>query len=110
MAETDGPVSDEHERQVEVAGHTYRLRALPSSSEEGWVADVVGYAALDGARVPTRDLPGVEPPTRDPARLLGRMRMGGSSPDEALNRLAEQVGDTIAEAARGGEDGERAGG
>ena len=100
MAEIEGGLIGEQEREVEVEGHRYRLRARPSSSAEGWDAAVVGYVASDGAREPVRDLAGFESATRDPGRLVGRLRMGGSSPDEALNRLAEAVGDAVAEAVR----------
>jgi hypothetical protein len=100
VTEIDAGFPGEQERQVEVEGHRFRLRALPSSSTQGWEATVVGYEALEGARTPERDLPGFESATRDPGRLVGRLRIGGSSPDEALNRLAEEVGDTIAEAVR----------
>jgi hypothetical protein len=100
VAEIDAGLTGEQERQIEVEGHRFRLRALPSSSTQGWEATVVGYDALEGARTPERDLPGFESATRDPGRLVGRLRIGGSSPDEALNRLAEEVGDTVAEAVR----------
>ena len=104
MTDIDDGLTGEQERQVEVVGHSYRLRARPSSAGAGWTADIIGYEALAGAQVPQRDIEGVDVASRDPVDLVGRLRLTGSSAEEALDRLSEAAHDAVWSAVRLGPD------
>ncbi len=100
MTDVDGVAEGEQEREVEVTGHRYRLRARPSAAGAGWTADLVGYRPMPDAQVPHRDIEVIDSAFRDPGDLVGRLRLTGSSPEEALDRLSEAVHDGIWSALR----------